>query len=573
MLSSYRLRSTVPTFSFLGSQIHRNESSAALKDIKFGRDARAQMLKGVERLADTVAVTLGPKGRNVAIDQSFGAPKITKDGVTVAKHVEFADHYMNLGAQLVKSVASKTNDEAGDGTTTATVLARHMYAEGAKAVAAGMNPMDIKRGMERAVTCAVDALHKMSRKVVSAQEIVQVATVSANGDKKIGKLIADAMEKVGKDGVITVQDGKTYRDELELTEGLRFDSGFLSRYFITDSKRQTCDYQNPLFLFTDKRISAPQDLVPALEHCAKVRRPLVIVAESVDGDALTTLVLNKIRGLPVTAVKSPGFGDNRKLMLQDMAIITGGTVVSEEVGMRLEEFKPECLGSAKRVVMTQDDTLIMGGTGDKKAVKARCDELLEHLKQASSEYDKSRLQQRLGRLNGRVAVLKIGGASEVEVGEKRDRVDDAVNATRAAVAEGIVPGGGVALLCASKSLDEIRGDNMDQNVGIRIVRDAMRVPVRAIAGNAGAEGAVVAERVLAGNGGKMGTGFGFDAAKNRYVDMFKEGIIDPTKVVRTSFVNAASVAALMTTTEAIIVDAPKKSGPKSVIPPPQPYDE
>lgn len=573
MLSSYRLRSTVPTFSFLGSQIHRNESSAAPKDIKFGRDARAQMLKGVERLADTVAVTLGPKGRNVAIDQSFGAPKITKDGVTVAKHVEFADHYMNLGAQLVKSVASKTNDEAGDGTTTATVLARHMYAEGAKAVAAGMNPMDIKRGMERAVTCAVDALHKMSRKVVSAQEIVQVATVSANGDKKIGKLIADAMEKVGKDGVITVQDGKTYRDELELTEGLRFDSGFLSRYFITDSKRQTCDYQNPLFLFTDKRISAPQDLVPALEHCAKVRRPLVIVAESVDGDALTTLVLNKIRGLPVTAVKSPGFGDNRKLMLQDMAIITGGTVVSEEVGMRLEEFKPECLGSAKRVVMTQDDTLIMGGTGDKKAVKARCDELLEHLKQASSEYDKSRLQQRLGRLNGRVAVLKIGGASEVEVGEKRDRVDDAVNATRAAVAEGIVPGGGVALLCASKSLDEIRGDNMDQNVGIRIVRDAMRVPVRAIAGNAGAEGAVVAERVLAGNGGKMGTGFGFDAAKNRYVDMFKEGIIDPTKVVRTSFVNAASVAALMTTTEAIIVDAPKKSGPKSVIPPPQPYDE
>ena len=571
MLSSYRLRNTPPSFSILGHRIARNESSVTPKEIKFGRDARAQMLKGVERLADTVAVTLGPKGRNVAIDQSYGPPKITKDGVTVAKHVEFADHFMNLGAQLVKSVASKTNDEAGDGTTTATVLARHMYAEGAKAVAAGMNPMDIRRGMEKAVECAVDALHKMSRKVGSSNEIIQVATVSANGDKAIGKLIADAMEQVGKDGVITVQDGKTYKDELELTEGLKFDSGFLSRYFITDAKRQTCDYQNPMFLFTDKRIVTPQDIVPALEHCAKLRRPLIIIAESVDGDALTTLVLNKIRGLPVSAVKSPGFGDNRKLMLQDMAIITGGTVISEELGMKLEEFKPEYLGTAKRVVMTQDDTLIMGGTGDKKAVKARCEEISEHLKHANSEYDRSRLQQRLGRLNGKVAVLKIGGASEVEVGEKRDRVDDAVNATRAAVSEGIVPGGGVALLCASKALDSIKGDNMDQNVGIRIVRDAMRVPVRAIAANAGAEGAVVAEKVLDGN--KKMSGFGYDAAKNRYVDMFKEGIIDPTKVVRTSFVNAASVAALMTTTEAIIVELPKKNDAKNVPPPPPSYDE
>ena len=571
MLSPYKFgnRST-PSFGFIYSKAQRSESSASPKEIKFGREARASILKGVERLADTVAVTLGPKGRNVAIDQTVGAPKITKDGVTVAKHVDFADPYMNLGAQLVKGVASKTNDEAGDGTTTATVLARHMYAEGAKAVAAGMNPTDVRRGIEKAVKCAVEALQKMSRKVSTAQEMVQVATVSANGDRAMGRLIAEAMAQVGKDGVITVQDGKTYKDEVELTQGLKFDSGFLSRYFITDAKRQLCEYQNPVFLFTDKRITAAQDIVPALEHCAKARRPLVIVAESVDGDALTTLVLNKIRGLPVTAVKSPGFGDNRKLMLQDMAIATGGKVISEEVGMRLEDFKPDVLGSARKVVMTQDDTLIMGGVGNKKNVQARIDEINEHIKHAQSEYDKSRLQQRLGRLRGRVAVLRVGGASEVEVAEKRDRVDDAVNATRAAVAEGVVPGGGVALLRASKALDGLSGDNMDQNVGIRIVRDAMRVPVKAIAANAGAEGAVVAEKVLAGKN----EGFGYDAAKDRYVDMFKEGIIDPTKVVRTSFVNAASVAALMTTTEAVIVDLPKRDSLKGAAQPPQPsYDE
>ena len=566
MLSSYKFRNTIPSFSF---RIARNESSVAGKDIKFGRDARAQMLKGVERLADTVAVTLGPKGRNVAIDQSYGPPKITKDGVTVAKHIEFEDHYMNVGAQLVRGVASKTNDEAGDGTTTATVLARHMYAEGAKAVAAGMNPVEVRRGMEKAVARAVDALHKMSRKVSSSSEIIQVATVSANGDKAIGKLIADAIEKVGKDGVITVQDGKTYKDELELTEGLKFDNGFLSRYFITDAKRQICEYQNPMFLFTDKRITAPQDLVPALEYCAKERRPLVIVAESVDGDALTTLVLNKARGLPIAAVKTPGFGDNRKLVLQDMAIVTGATVVSSDLGMRLDEFKPEYLGTAAKVVMSQDDTLIMGGAGDKKAVRARCEEIDTLLRAPSlSEFDKNRLEERIGRLRGCVAVLRIGGASEVEVGEKRDRVDDAVNATKAAVAEGIVPGGGVALLRASKALDKLSGDNMDQNVGIRIVRDAMRVPVRAIAANAGVEGAVVAEKVLSAKD----QGFGYDAAKNRYVDMYKEGIIDPTKVVRTSFVNAASVAALMSTTEATIVELPKKDEPKAV-PPPTSYDE
>lgn len=568
MLSSYRFRNTLPS-PLSSFNFRRSESSVTGKDIKFGRDARAQMLKGVERLADTVAVTLGPKGRNVAIDQSYGPPKITKDGVTVAKHIEFEDHYMNVGAQLVRGVASKTNDEAGDGTTTATVLARHMYAEGTKAVAAGMNPVEVRRGMEKAVSRAVNALHKMSRKVNSSSEIIQVATVSANGDKEIGKLIANAIEKVGKDGVITVQDGKTYKDELELTEGLKFDNGFMSRYFITDPKRQTCDYQNPAFLFTDKRVSAPQDLVPALEYCAKARRPLVIVAESIDGDALTTLILNKARGLPLAAVKAPGFGDNRKLILQDMAIFTGATVISSDLGMRLEDFKPEYLGSAAKVVMTQDDTLIMGGAGDKKAVKSRCEEISTSLKAPNvSEFDKNRLEERLGRLRGCVAVLKIGGASEVEVGEKRDRVDDAVNATKAAVAEGIVPGGGVALLRASKALEGLTGDNMDQNVGIRIVRDAMRVPLRAIAANAGVEGAVVAEKVLAAKD----QGFGYDAAKNRYVNMYKEGIIDPTKVVRTSFVNAASVAALMSTTEATIVELPKKESPKNPVPPPS-YDE
>lgn len=568
MLSSYRFRNTLPS-PLSSFNFRRSESSVTGKDIKFGRDARAQMLKGVERLADTVAVTLGPKGRNVAIDQSYGPPKITKDGVTVAKHIEFEDHYMNVGAQLVRGVASKTNDEAGDGTTTATVLARHMYAEGTKAVAAGMNPVEVRRGMEKAVSRAVNALHKMSRKVNSSSEIIQVATVSANGDKEIGKLIANAIEKVGKDGVITVQDGKTYKDELELTEGLKFDNGFMSRYFITDPKRQTCDYQNPAFLFTDKRVSAPQDLVPALEYCAKARRPLLIVAESIDGDALTTLILNKARGLPLAPVKAPGFGDNRKLILQDMAIFTGATVISSDLGMRLEDFKPEYLGSAAKVVMTQDDTLIMGGAGDKKAVKSRCEEISTSLKAPNvSEFDKNRLEERLGRLRGCVAVLKIGGASEVEVGEKRDRVDDAVNATKAAVAEGIVPGGGVALLRASKALEGLTGDNMDQNVGIRIVRDAMRVPLRAIAANAGVEGAVVAEKVLAAKD----QGFGYDAAKNRYVNMYKEGIIDPTKVVRTSFVNAASVAALMSTTEATIVELPKKESPKNPVPPPS-YDE
>lgn len=531
----------------------RNASAIAGKEVRFGRDARALMLAGVEKLADAVAVTLGPKGRNVAIDQSYGAPKITKDGVTVARHIEFTDHRMNVGAQLVKGVASKTNDEAGDGTTTATVLARHMFAEGVRAVAAGMNPMDLRLGMELAVRAVVKELAQLSRKVRTSDEIRQVATVSANNDAAIGALIASAVEKVGKDGVITVQDGKTFKDELEIAEGMKFDSGFVSRYFITDAKRQTCDFANALLLLTDKRLTSAQELVPLLEHAARARRPLAIVCENIDGDALTTLVLNKLRGLPLAAAKAPGFGDHRKAMLLDIAAATGATLVSDELGLGMDKVTPAHLGSAKKLVMTQEDTLIMGGAGARAKVQARVDDIRAQLANpATTEYDKDKLRQRLARLTGGVAVLKVGGASEVEVGEKRDRVDDAVNATRAAVAEGIVPGGGVALLRASVALDRLRGANADQNVGIKIVRDAMRMPARCIANNAGVEGAVVVQKIL----DNPAPAFGYDAARLQYVDMLKAGIIDPTKVVRTAFVDAASVAALMTTTEALIVDLP-----------------
>lgn len=511
------------------------------------------MLAGVEKLADAVAVTLGPKGRNVAIDQSYGAPKITKDGVTVARHIEFTDHRMNVGAQLVKGVASKTNDEAGDGTTTATVLARHMFAEGVRAVAAGMNPMDLRLGMELAVREVVGQLQQLSRKVRTSDEIRQVATVSANNDAAIGALIASAVEKVGKDGVITVQDGKTFKDELEIAEGMKFDSGFVSRYFITDTKRQTCDFANPLLLLTDKRLTSAQELVPLLEHAARTHRPLAIVCENIDGDALTTLVLNKLRGLPLAAAKAPGFGDHRKAMLLDIAAATGATLVSDELGLGMDKVTPAHLGSAKKLVMTQEDTLVMGGAGARAKVQARVDDIRAQLANpATTEYDKDKLRQRLARLTGGVAVLKVGGASEVEVGEKRDRVDDAVNATRAAVAEGIVPGGGVALLRASVALDRLRGANADQNVGIKIVRDAMRMPARCIANNAGVEGAVVVQKIL----DNPCPTYGYDAARLQYCDMLKAGIIDPTKVVRTAFVDAASVAALMTTTEALIVDLP-----------------
>ena len=550
----------------------RAASSAMGKEVRFGRDARALMLEGVEKLADAVAVTLGPKGRNVAIDQSYGAPKITKDGVTVARHIEFADHRMNVGAQLVRGVAAKTNDEAGDGTTTATVLARHMFAEGVRAVAAGMNPMDLRLGMELAVREALKQLQKMSRKVTTADEIRQVATVSANNDAAVGALIAAAVEKVGKDGVITVQDGKTYKDELEVAKGMKFDSGFVSRYFLTDAKRQTCDLDNALVLVTDRRLSSAQELVPVLEHAARARRPLAIICDGVDGDALTTLVLNKLRGLPLVAAKSPGFGDHRKAMLHDIAAFTGAAVVSDELGLTLDKLTPAHLGSAKKLVMTQEDTLLMGGGGSKARIQERCDDARAQLANpATTDYDKDKLRQRLARLTGGIAVIRVGGASEVEVGEKRDRIDDAVNATRAAVAEGIVPGGGVALLRASCALDGLRGANTDQNVGIRIVRDAMRTPARCIANNAGAEGAVVVQKILE----NPAPAFGFDAAHMRYTDLIKAGIIDPTKVVRTAFVDAASVAALMTTTEALIVDLPedpKKSAKAAAAQAPS-YDE
>jgi len=530
-----------------------NVSAFAGKEVRFGRDARSLMLAGVEKLADAVAVTLGPKGRNVAIDQSYGAPKITKDGVTVARNIEFTDHRMNVGAQLVKGVASKTNDEAGDGTTTATVLARHMFAEGVRAVAAGMNPMDLRVGMETAVREVVKELQKMSRKVRTSEEIRQVATVSANNDVAIGSLIASAVEKVGKDGVITVQDGKTFKDELEIAEGMKFDSGFVSRYFITDTKRQTCEFDNALLLLTDKRLTNAQELVPILEHAARTHRPLVILCESIDGDALTTLVLNKLRGLPLAAAKAPGFGDHRKAMLLDIAAFTGATVVSDELGLSMEKLTPAHLGNTKKLIMTQEDTLLMGGAGKKAVIQERCEDIRAQLKNPiTTEYDKDKLRQRLARLTGGIAVLKVGGASEVEVGEKRDRVDDAVNATRAAVSEGIVPGGGVALLRASVALDHLKGANSDQDVGIRIVRDAMRMPARCIANNAGVEGAVVVQKIL----DNPSPSFGYDAAKLQYVDMMEAGIIDPTKVVRTAFVDAASVAALMTTTEALIVDLP-----------------
>eukprot|EP00727_Mastigamoeba_balamuthi_P000549 m51a1_g10491 chaperonin 60 (565) ;mRNA; r:70925-73039 len=546
----------------------RCASTSSGKDIRWGSEARAAVLKGVDRLADTVSATLGPKGRNVALEQSYGAPKITKDGVTVAKAIEFRDPLMNLGAQLVKGVASKTNDEAGDGTTTATVLARAILSEGCKAVAAGMNPTDVRRGIETAAERVVAELRRMSKQISSQDEVRQVATVSANDDKAIGQLIADAIQKVGKDGVITVQDGKTMHDELEIAEGMKFDSGFLSRYFITDAKRQICEYEDPLILLADKRISSAQSLIPVLEHAARVQRPLVIIAEGVDGDALTTLVLNRLRGMPLAAARSPGFGDNRKAMMQDIAATTGGVVVADEAGMRLEDVKPEQLGTCKRMTMTSEDTVLVQGAGSKKAVADRVEEIRANLKAATSDYEREKLQQRLARMLGGVAVLKVGGASEVEVSERKDRVTDAVHATKAAVAEGIVPGGGCALLRASVALDGVKGKNFDQNVGVRIVQDAIRVPAKTIASNAGVEGAVVVQKILE----NAKETHGYDAQTGEYVDMVQRGIIDPTKVVRTAFVDAASVASLMVTTEAVVVDRPVVDAqPQSNGPQPLPH--
>jgi len=536
-----------------------NRSFATIgKDIRFGSEARSLIMRGVDKIADAVQVTLGPKGRNVAIEQSYGAPKITKDGVTVAKAIEFDDPFENIGAQLTKNVASKTNDIAGDGTTTATVLTRAIFAEGCKAVAAGMNPMDLKRGIDLAVEQITAFLMKNAKKINTSEEIEQVATISANNDKEIGKLIAHAMQKVGKEGVITVQDGKSLKDEVDVIEGMKFDQGTLSRFFFTDAKTQQCTFEDPLILLCEHKISNIHQLLPILEKVAKARRRLLIIAENVEGEALSTLIINKLRGLEVCAVKAPGYGDSRTNNLQDLAILTGGQLVSEEIGVKLEELEIDQLGSAKKITVTKDDTIVLDGSGKKADIEERCSQIRSAVDQTTSDYEKEKLQERLAKLSGGVAVLKVGGASEVEVNEKKDRITDALNATRAAVSEGIVPGGGVALLYASKSLENLKvtlkQKNLAQGQGVQIIQDALKGPCKLIAANAGFEGSVVVEKLLEQSNLSMG----FDAQIGQYVDMIKTGIIDPVKVVRTALVDAASVSSLMTTTEAVIVEIPKK---------------
>jgi chaperonin GroEL len=564
--SAAAARSTAAPASALPAQFVR--SMATGKDISFGTRARQRMLSGVNKLADAVTVTLGPKGRNVVIDQSFGAPKITKDGVTVAKAIEFADRYENLGAQLVRGVASKTNDAAGDGTTTATVLTRAIYTEAVKAVAAGMNPMDIRRGITSAVELVLERIKKMSRSISSKSEIMQVAVISANGDLQVGKLLADAMEKVGREGVITVQDGKTLHDELEVVEGMSIDRGYVSPYFITNPKTQRAELENPLILFYEGKISNIHSLIPLLEQALQSGRPFAIIAEDVEGEALATLIMNKIRGTAkIVAIKSPGFGDNRKASMQDMATLCGGTVVSEEMGMKLETVGIDVLGSCKKLTATKDDTIILDGQGDKAALAERCNNIRASLADSTSDYEKEKIQERLAKLSGGVAVIKVGGSSEVEVGEKKDRVDDALNATKAAIEEGIVPGGGMALLYATQYLHTLKPANSDQQVGIDIVRRALQVPARSILDNAGLKGDVFIGKLLedsklTGADGERCTR-GVNAATGEFVDMIQAGIIDPTKVVRTALTDASGVASLMATTEALIVEHQEKKSKKN----------
>ena len=526
----------------------------AAKDIKFGTDARAKMLKGVEILAKTVKVTLGPKGRNVMLDKSYGAPKITKDGVSVAKEVVLNDKFENMGAQLVKEVAQKTADKAGDGTTTATVLAEAIIKEGCKAVAAGMNPMDLKRGIDMAVEAVVEDVKSRSKEVKTSAEIAQVGTISANGDTSIGDYLAKAMEKVGNDGVITVEDAKGLETELSVVEGMQFDRGYLSPYFVTDADKMTAEYEAPYVLLYDQKISNLQAILPILEAVLQAGRALLIVAEDIDGEALATLVVNRIRsGLKVCAVKAPGFGDRRKAILQDLAVLTGGQVISEELGMKLENTTVDMLGTAKRVVVTKDDTTIIDGSGDKTAIEARKAQIKKEIEKTTSDYDREKLQERLGKLSGGVAVLKVGGSSEVEVKEKKDRIDDALNATRAAVKEGVVAGGGTALLYATKALDKVKPANQDQHVGVDIIRRALQAPIRQIAENAGVDGAVVAGKLLESSD----YNYGYNAATGEYTDLIKAGIVDPTKVVRTALQDAASVASLLITTEAMVTELPE----------------
>ena len=530
------------------------------KIIKFESDARSAMLKGVDILANTVKATLGPKGRNVVLDKSYGAPRITKDGVTVAKEIELEDKFENMGTQMVKEVASKTNDEAGDGTTTAILLAQAIVKEGCKYVTAGMNPMDVKRGIEAAVEHVKEKLISSAKKVKDSDEIAQVGTISANGDKEIGDMISRAMQKVGNEGVITVEEAKGIETELEVVEGMQFDRGYLSPYFITNADKMTTELDNPLILLHEKKLTNLQPMVPLLESVVQAGRPLMIISEDVEGEALATLVVNKLRGgLKVAAVKAPGFGDRRKAMLEDIAILTGGQVISEDLGIKLENVKINDLGSAKKVKVDKENTTIVSGSGKKSDIEARCGQIKQQVEETTSDYDKEKLQERLAKLAGGVAVVKVGGATEVEVKEKKDRVEDALNATRAAVEEGIVVGGGCALLYTSQDLDKVKIKGDDQKSGVEIVKKALQSPIRQITNNAGVDGSVVVGKLLEMNK----PSHGYDAQTEQYVDMFKEGIIDPVKVVRTALQNAASIAGLLVTTEAMVADKPdeKDSGP------------
>ena len=530
----------------------------AAKDVKFSSDARERMLRGVDILANTVKVTLGPKGRNVVLDKSFGAPRITKDGVTVAKEIELADKFENMGAQMVREVASRTSDIAGDGTTTATVLAQALLREGSKAVAAGMNPMDLKRGIDLAVSTVIAEISKQSKRVSGHGEIAQVATISANGDTEVGAIIAEAMEKVGKEGVITVEEAKGMETELDVVEGMQFDRGYLSPYFVTDAEKMVCELESPYVLIHEKKLSSLQAMLPLLEAVVQSSRPLLVIAEDIEGEALATLVVNKLRGgLKVSAVKAPGFGDRRKAMLEDIATLTGGQVISEDVGIKLENVTLAMLGSAKRVMINKEDTTIIDGAGKKKAINGRINQIKAQIEDTSSDYDREKLQERLAKLAGGVAVIKVGGATETEVKERKDRVDDALHSTRAAVEEGIVPGGGVTLVYASRVLDKLKLDNNDQKVGVDIVRRALRMPLRLIAENAGADGSIVVGKISESKDIK----FGFDAQNEIYCDLVKAGIIDPAKVVRTALQHAASISGLLITTEAMVAEVPEKKEP------------
>ncbi|MGA0281656.1 MAG: chaperonin GroEL [Paracoccaceae bacterium] len=529
----------------------------AAKDVKFDTDARNRMLRGVNILADAVKVTLGPKGRNVVIDKSFGAPRITKDGVTVAKEIELEDKFENMGAQMVKEVASRTNDEAGDGTTTATVLAQAIVREGMKSVAAGMNPMDLKRGIDQATAKLVEEIKAASREVTDSDEVAQVGTISANGEAEIGRQIADAMQKVGNEGVITVEENKGLETETVVVEGMQFDRGYLSPYFVTNADKMSAELEDCFILLHEKKLSSLQPMVPLLESVIQSQKPLLIIAEDVEGEALATLVVNKLRGgLKIAAVKAPGFGDRRKAMLQDIAILTGGQVISEDLGMKLESVTVDMLGTAKKIQITKDETTIVDGAGEKAEIEARVAQIRNQIEETSSDYDREKLQERVAKLAGGVAVIRVGGMTEVEVKERKDRVDDALNATRAAVQEGVVVGGGVALVQAGKALANMKGANSDQDAGIEIVRRAIEAPLRQIAENAGVDGAVVAGKVRESND----KSFGFNAQTEEYGDLFKFGVIDPAKVVRTALEDAASVAGLLITTEAMIADKPAKEG-------------